>query len=288
MKASFVIVNYNRKDEILLTISKTKALPDFNTADYEIIVVDNASTDGSANAIKNQHPDILLVENEINLGAPAWNIGFEKAKGDYFIILDDDSQVDFGLDKALTYLDQHQDVGVLALNITGGAFETGHWKNLSQYAGFIGCGAIIRKALFDKIGGYASWIFLYTNEYEYGIRCMEAGYKIRYFADCHVTHRTSNINRTSKRLITYSVRNEMAIIYKYFNKKHRTLFLTRVYLNNLRCVFNYGIRSLPWYCTALIEFLKLKKELKHTPVKLEVENFYSKDFWSTRRFLGIF
>lgn len=286
MKASFVIVNYNRKNELLSTVAATKRLIG-SSNDYEIIVIDNASTDGSSIAVRQAYPDVILIENIINTGAPAWNLGFEIARGEYFIILDDDSQIDSGLDKALNYLDTHTGVGVLALNIVGGAFQTGNWQHLKDYAGFIGCGAIIRKALYEKIGGYADWIFLYTNEYEYGIRCMEAGYRIVYFAHCYVTHRTSAINRTSKRLVTYSVRNEMAIVYKYFNKKHRRIFLTRVYLNNLRCVYEHGLKSLPWYYTALMEFMRLKKQLSHTPVKNEVEQFYSRDFWSTRKFLGL-
>jgi GT2 family glycosyltransferase len=288
MKASFVVVNYNRKDEILLTIAKTKALQEFNPDFYEIIVVDNASNDGSIPALRELGKAIILIENQVNSGASAWNLGFEKATGKYFVILDDDSHIDSGLTDALRYLDTNREVGVLALNITGGAFQTSHWKHLAEYAGFIGCGAIIRKSLYDQIGGYASWIFLYTNEYEYGIRCMDAGYKIRYFAKCMVTHRTSNINRSSERLIIYSVRNEMAIVYKYFNQKHRTLFLVRVYLNNLRCAFQHGIISIPWYVRGLLEFQRVKKSLGHTPVSQEVENFYSKDFWSTRKFLGIF
>jgi len=282
MKASFVIVNYNRKDELLITISKSKDLIKENPSEYEIVIVDNASTDGSAAAIKTQHPNIVLIENKLNMGVPAWNAGFEKAKGKYFIVLDDDSHIDFGLEKALSYLDQNQKVGVLALNIAGGAFQTGYWINFSENAGFIGCGAIIRKELYDKIGGYADWIFVYTNEYEYGIRCLEAGYKIVYFSDCHVIHRTSSINRTKKRLITFSVRNEMAIVYKYFDKKHRLRYLTRIFLNHLKGVFEHGIIALPWYYSALISFLKLKKTLKHTPVKMEVEKFYREDLWSTR------
>lgn len=288
MKISFIIVNYNRKDELAITITKTQALLENYPDNYEVIVVDNASQDGSAALVKSLFPQVILIENQENTGAPAWNLGFEIAKGKYFIILDDDSHLESGLESAISYLDKNPDVGILALNITGGAFNTAHWNNLSQYSGFIGCGAIIRKAVYEKIGGYANWIFLYTNEYEYGIRCLEAGYKILYFADCHVVHRTSSINRTSKRLVTFSVRNEMAIIYKYFNKEHRTLFLWRVYLNNLRCVFQYGFSSVPWYFSALKEFLKLRKKLEHTPVSVEVEEFYSRDFWSTRRFLGIF
>lgn len=93
MKVSFVIVNYNRREELIFTLSKTKELIKEDNNDYEIIVVDNASTDGSADAIKKHFPDVILIENPVNTGAPAWNLGFEKAKGDYFIILDDDSHM---------------------------------------------------------------------------------------------------------------------------------------------------------------------------------------------------
>ncbi len=287
MLASFIIVNYNRKEEILLTISKTLETIAGRLSDFEIVVVDNASTDGSADAIRQQYQQVILIENPTNTGAPAWNLGFARATGKYFIILDDDSQIDGGLEGALSFLDDHDDVGVLALNITGGAFQTSQWSNLGEYAGFIGCGAIIKKELYDKIGGYADWIFLYTNEYEYGIRCLEAGYKILFYKDCHVTHRTSSINRTNKRLITFSVRNEMAIVYKYFSEKNRNLFLTRVYLNNLKGIYRYGFKSVGWYITALREFYKLKKMLIHTPVKPEVEKFYSENTWPTGRFFKI-
>ena len=70
MRASFVIVNYNRKTELLLTISKTKALIQ-NSPEFELVIVDNASTDGSAEAVKAQYPDVVLLENPVNTGSPA-------------------------------------------------------------------------------------------------------------------------------------------------------------------------------------------------------------------------
>jgi GT2 family glycosyltransferase len=282
MKASFVIVNYNRKEEILLTLTKTKKTIDETPGEFELIVVDNASTDGSAAAIKEKFPYVVLIENPVNTGAPAWNLGFEKAKGNYFIILDDDSHIESGLDKALDYLERNEHVGVLALNITGGAYQTVYWKDLEEKDGFIGCGAIVRKQLYDKIGGYADWIFLYTNEWDYGIRAMEAGYKVIYYENCHVTHRASVINRTSKRLIVFSVRNEMAIVYKYFSKDTRDKYVSRVFINNLKGIRKYGLSSITWYLEALKEFKALKKTLPHTPVRPEIQNAYQRRFWSTR------
>ncbi len=287
MRASFVIVNYNRKDEILTTISKSKEITRNAAADFEIIIVDNASSDGSSAAIKARYEDVIVIDNEVNSGAAAWNLAFERARGEYFIILDDDSHVESGLQEALEYLDRNKEVGVLALNIKGGAYQTTDWKDLADTIGFIGCGAIVRRQLYEKIGGYADWMFLYTNEYEYGIRCLDAGFKIKYFKNTQVIHRTSSLNRTTRRLKVFSVRNEMAIVYKFFDKDKRNLLLFRVYFNNLKGIYSLGLRSVPWYYAALREFLQLKKTLPHTPVKKEIQEIYSKNYWSTKPFLKI-
>lgn len=287
MRASFVIVNYNRRDELLLTISKTKDIIKTTSGEFEIVIVDNASSDGSAQAVKAQHADVILIENEVNTGAPAWNLGFAKAKGEYFIILDDDSHMESGLEDALQYLDANQNVGILACNITGGMFGTSDWEDLGDTIGFIGCGAFFRKKVYDKVGGYADWIFLYNNEWDLGMRVLNAGYKLKYFAKCHVTHRASPLNRTTKRLKVFSIRNEMAIVYKYYNKDQRNLYLFRVYMNNLKEIKRLGLSSIPWFYIALREFLKLKKTLPYTPVNKELEKMYTKKYWPARPFMGI-
>jgi GT2 family glycosyltransferase len=286
MKISFVILNYNREQELLITIAKTLALMTGRN-DYEIIVVDNASSDQSVAAVSTTFPEVRLIQRSQNNGIAGWNDGFAVAKGEYMVVLDDDSNIVSGLDEAISVLDADPKIGILALNVTGGAFPTDYLIHMEDNIDFIGCGAIIRKGLYNEIGGFAEWLFIYTHEWEYAIRCLDAGYRIRYFAECFVDHRTSVINRSSKRLKVFSVRNEMAIVYKFFDKKDRTKYVARVYLNNLKGVYRLGLRSLPWYFQALTEFYKLRKQLVHTPVRPEVQDFYSKSCWSTRRFLKI-
>ncbi len=286
MKLSFVILNFNREKELLQTLEKTQQLM-AGKSGFEIIVVDNASADNSVVSVKKFFPSVRLIERKTNSGIAGWNDGFEAAKGEYMIVLDDDSNIESGLDEAIKVLDEYPDTGILALNVTGGAFPTDYLIHMQDNIDFIGCGAIIRKEVFNKIGGFAEWLFIYTHEWEYAIRCLNAGYKIKYFEDCHVTHRTSNINRTSKRLKVFSIRNEMAIVYKFFSEQDRAKYVARVYLNNLKSIYHYGISSIPWYYMALKEFLKLRKSLEHTPVSREVQDFYSKSCWSTRRFFKI-
>ena len=89
LMVSIIIPHWNGIDvlsECLESLKKTRY------SDFEIIVVDNASSDGSARWIKDNHPDIVLVENEENYGyAGGCNRGAAIAKGDYVVFLNNDT-----------------------------------------------------------------------------------------------------------------------------------------------------------------------------------------------------
>lgn len=282
MRVSFVIVNYNRKNEVLETVRRSKELMKSVTYAYEIVVVDNGSTDGSASAIRSEQPDVVLIENPKNTGAPAWNLGFAKATGKYFIILDDDCHIVSGLGEALDYLDAHDDVGILALNITTGPYTTKDfkWKHLQDVVGFLGCGAIFRKAAYDKIGGYAEWMFLYANEWELALRCWDANYAVRYFEKSNVNHRVSAINRTSKRLRVLSTKNELGIAYKHFGYQ-RWKYIFRMYVNTLKRVKVHGVKNAYYDMLGGIEFLKMRKSLSYTPVSRKAQDFFVENYTNT-------
>ena len=289
MKASFVLVNYNRKKELLITIAKTKDIIKNSIWDYEIVVVDNASTDGSAEAVKAEHPDVVLIENKVNTGAPAWNLGFARAQGEYFIIIDDDSHVVSGLDEAFDHLDKKTDIGILALNVTTGPYTSDDWgwKDGQDIVGFIGCGAIFRKSVYDKIGGYADWIFLYANEWDLGIRSIDAGYRVEYFANCKVNHRTSKVHRSTKRLRVLCTKHELGIIYKHFPKS-RWKYLFRVVVNNLK-TFKKGEFKETWYnIIGFYEFFKMRKSLTYTPVSLKSQKIFINNYIGTRFVVAYF
>lgn len=282
MRASFVIVNYNRKDELLITISKTKELVSRTQGDFEIVVVDNGSADGSIHAVESQFPEVVLIKNPVNTGAPAWNLGFEKAKGKYLIIIDDDSHIVSGLEEALDYMDIEAGVGLLALNITTGPYTTADfkWKHLQDVVGFLGCGAIFRRSVYEKIGGYAEWIFLYANEWELALRCWSAGYSVRYFEKSNVNHRASKIHRTSKRLRVLSTRNELGIAYKHFGH-NRWTYIFRMYMNTLKRIKVHGIKNTYYDFLGGIEFLKMRKSLDYTPVTKEAQDFFVENYTNT-------
>src|SRR5690348_12526562 len=90
MNVSIIIVNYNTKD--LLSNCIGSIYSNTKDVDFEIIIVDNASIDGSQELIKEKFPEVVLIESEVNLGfGKANNLGAEFAKGDYLFLLNSDT-----------------------------------------------------------------------------------------------------------------------------------------------------------------------------------------------------
>lgn len=113
MDLSIIIVNWNTRRllaECLRSIERNLS----EGLRFEIIVIDNASSDGSAEMVKREFPYVLLIANTSNLGfVRANNQGAVLAKGRYLLLLNSDTVVlDGGIKKVLFYLDSHSDVGV--------------------------------------------------------------------------------------------------------------------------------------------------------------------------------
>ena len=285
---SAVILSYNRCIEILITIDKLKALKLQLPFNLDIIVIDNGSVDDTRIKVPELHPDIIFIRKDVNNGIAGWNEGFKVVKSQYILVLDDDSCVASGLPEAIRYLDDNLNTGILALDIVGEQLQGDPnikpgegWQHKQAVAGFIGCGAIIRTELYNKIGGFAEWIYLYTHEFEYGIRCLNAGYIITFFEECKVVHRVSHINRSKKRLRIYATRNEIGIIYKYFNSD-RLKYISRVLFNNLKFIKREGPLSGYHVLVGAFNFLKMRKNLIYTPVTDKTQSFYAQNFWSTK------
>jgi GT2 family glycosyltransferase len=291
---SAVVLAYNRCEEVLITVGKLKDFATKLPYPMEIIVVDNASVDETSSEIKKRHTDIFLITKIKNNGIAGWNDGFAAARYKYILVLDDDSHPEWGIAEAVTYLEQHSKTGILALNITSGPYLTDtwlwqngkSWQNEEEIIGFFGCGAIIRKELYDKIGGFADWMLVYGHEWEYGLRCINAGYNIRYFKNSSITHRASSINRSKRRARVFGTRNDMGIVYKYFDTRNRWRYIATMFFNNLKRIRYEGLASGYYDLLGFIEFLKFRRKLQHTPISKNTQQFFVENYMNTHPVLG--
>jgi hypothetical protein len=218
------ILSFNRKDDLRITLQKVF---EQDYKNIEVIVVDNHSTDGTVEMVKNDYPAVHVIELTQNIGIAGWNEGFKAAQGEYVLVLDDDSYPELNsIHSAVMSIQSKEDVGIVAFNIINGISnlsETeGHYfkeKNLT----FIGCGALLKKSVFDKVGRFNSDLFVYVHEREYCVRMIDQGFHILYDSNAIVIHKYSIKNRNipiksrfSSRQQYYDIRNNLYILYKYF------------------------------------------------------------------------
>lgn len=210
---SVVILHYNRPKDLLFCLNKTIAYfkRNFAKKEYEIIVVDNASTV----KVPKLPNEIIFIQRKINNGVAGTNDGFKKAKGKYILQLDDDSYPISGLKQAIRYMNINDNCGILALNVIN-EMDT-KLNDHELLTVYIACGGLIRNIVCKKLIGFPSWIFIYFNEYEYSFRVYDIGYTTEYFKNCNVKHLKSGTNRTNERLSYYYSRNSLMTYLGYFS-----------------------------------------------------------------------
>jgi GT2 family glycosyltransferase len=226
MKLSVIIVTWNVREDVLRCLNSIRKNPP--NGEYEIIVVDNASDDGTADAIRRQFPDVLLIGNDQNRGfAAANNQGIAESSGRYVFFLNPDTIVRPGsLDVLLDFMEHHSDVGACGPKLV---FEDGRiQKTVRRFPTFtgalhrhtifktlrifrpayrkwlmrdfsysattevdqtIGAALIVRRSVLDKVGYMDEQnFFMYYEEVDLCYRIKQAQWRIMFVPDAQIVH----------------------------------------------------------------------------------------------------
>ncbi|MCJ7786400.1 MAG: glycosyltransferase family 2 protein, partial [Desulfobacterales bacterium] len=210
---------------------------------FEILLVDNGSTDGSADFAEAQYGEFIRVlRNEENLGfAGGNNVGIRRAKGEYIVLLNNDTSADpHWLEELVKATQCDPSVGMWASKVCvyprrdriEGVGELIYWDGLCRARGQYehdhgqysvmeeilfppGCGAMYRKSLFDGIGLFDEDFFAYADDSEIGIRARLAGWKGIFVPSAIVYHKHSGTSgRYSPLKAFYVERNRFWITIK--------------------------------------------------------------------------
>lgn len=205
------ILSFNRKNELRNTLQKVY---EQSYKNIEVIVVDNASHDGSADMVDNEFPLVQVIKLKNNIGIAGWNEGFKIAKGEFILVLDDDSYPESNaLCNALNFMNKNSEFGIAAFTILNhytDKNETEHLLGKTNY--FIGCGALIRKKLLDEIGYFNEDYFIYNHELDFSIRAINRNWGIELLADAIVIHNQSMKSRGA------GVTNPLTSVYRFKNE----------------------------------------------------------------------
>lgn len=255
MDLSVIIVNWNTKK--LLEDCLTSVYKFTRNVNFEVIVVDNSSNDGSQKMVKEKFPKAKLISNKDNFGfAKANNIGIRQAKGEYILLLNSDTYlIENSFQKMTEFAEKQENLGALAPQLLNqdksnqqsvGFFPDlpqifywmsfiddlpfGHllrpyhvdhdifYKKIQQVDWVTGAAILIPKNIIQKVGNLDEKIFMYGEEVEWCYRIKKAGFKIIYTPITKIVH----IGRgSSGNISTRAFIGEFEGL-KYFYSKHKS------------------------------------------------------------------
>ncbi|KIG03772.1 glycosyltransferase family 2 protein [Caballeronia concitans] len=209
-RVSVVVLTYNRAEQVLDTLARLTALPDR----VEIIVVDNASTDDTAERITQAFPFVELVVAPSNMGAAGRNLGVDKVRTEYVAFCDDDTWWGAGsLTRAAEILDASPRVAVLSARVVvgedGDADETCERMRASplgarglpgpSLVGYMAGASVFRTTVFKAMGGYEPRLFIGGEESLLALDMLDHGHALVYADELVLHHHPSPIRDSALR-----------------------------------------------------------------------------------------
>lgn len=222
MRLSYVIVTHNRRDTLLHTLSLLPEHSRLPLNQWEAWVIDNASDDGTTEAVRHLYPNVHVVRLAKNIGMPARNYGFGRAQGEYVTMIDDDSYpIENAIPDSLAYLDANPTCGA----VVGRALLKNGKPEASAFPSvMLGCATTMRRSVLDEVGGFHDEFFRQAEEYDLSFRFWQAGHSVDRFEDILFRHEKAPGGRSSEMVARYDLRNNLILCERYLPKSLRHAF----------------------------------------------------------------
>lgn len=242
---SIITINFNGYEDTRKLIESIRT--NILHVSYEIIVVDNGSSNDEGNRIKRIYPDITVILSPVNKGFSGGNnLGIKIAKGNYILLLNNDTYIENdGFPALIERLEMSPENGAVSpkikfadgkknIQFAGysplseitlrnhligfGQPDHGQYEKAKQTPYTHGAAMILKKEVIEKVGLMPEIYFLYYEELDWCTKMTNAGYKLWYEPRCTVFHReSSSTGRESSLKVFYLARNRL--LYAWRNRK---------------------------------------------------------------------
>ena len=285
---SIIIVNWNGAAVLERCLEAVFAQ---TFRDFEVLLVDNASTDNSIETIENYWPDVKIVRLQTNTGfAAANNVGARTAKGQWLALLNNDVFPESGwLDAMLDASKKHPDLYFFTscqiqanapdkLDGTGDQYNIGGvaWRRqidepvesaiqvIDEVFSACGAAAFYPRDAFLEAGGFDESFFSYLEDVDLGFRLRLSGYRCLYVPQARVLHiGSASLGKESEFAIYHTLRNMVWIFFRNMPSPYFWKYLPVHIGMNLGYSFFYGI-----CCCPCISIRALKDALLGLPLIL--------------------
>ncbi len=212
-------------------------------------MVDNASSDGSVEFVKENFPYVQIIQNSENLGfAEGTNIGILKAKGELVALFNQDAMADKEWLKNLVMMIEPENIAAVAGKIFYYGNKYGKnavfctWSKIDPYTGspynfykdeplsrvdyLTGCAMLVKKKVIDEVGLLDTGYFLYFDETDWCARMIRAGYDLVYIPSAIAWHVVSASLGESEMKLYYMARSWIRFVLKNFDAMYILVFLS--------------------------------------------------------------
>ncbi|MCF6745563.1 glycosyltransferase [Blastococcus sp. KM273128] len=210
-RVAVVVITHQRRDELLVALGRLVALPE----QPHVVVVDNGSTDGTADAVRTRFPQVELVASPENLGAVGRNLGVARLDTPYVAFCDDDTWWEPGsLRAAADVLDAHPRLAVVTARILvepGGTEDPivaelrdspvvgAGWLPGPALGSFLAGASVLRRDAFDEVGGFSERLWLGGEEELMAGDLAARGWELCYLEQLTLHHQASSARDPHKR-----------------------------------------------------------------------------------------
>lgn len=305
-RVSIVIPNWNGAELLKSCLASLKKQI---FKDFELIIVDNGSTDNSLTVIKQIYPQSIVIKLPQNIGfSPAVNLGIKRARGKYIVLINNDTKVDSRcLDYLVRAADEHPETGMVAakmlnffqpelvdsagdyIDAVGHANNIGLGKkdgrifNRSKYIFLVtGGGGLFKREVFDGVGLLDDDYFAYFEDVDLCLRAQMAGFKAWYEPKAvifHIHKATSSRNKPFTEYLQF--RNMTMTIIKNFPKglllrDFNWLKIILVNINTVRFLATQGLlaQALKAEFYILANFFRILKKRREIQANIKVPEEY--------------
>jgi GT2 family glycosyltransferase len=206
-----VVITHQRRPELVLALSRLRALPE----QPHVVVVDNGSTDGTADAVRTRFPEVELIASPQNLGAVGRNVGVARLATPYVAFCDDDTWWEPGsLTTAADALDAHPRLAVVTARILvepagvedpivpelrDSPVRGAPWLPGPALGSFLAGASVLRREAFEEVGGFSERLWLGGEEELMAGDLAAAGWELCYLSELTVHHQASRARDPHRR-----------------------------------------------------------------------------------------
>jgi len=259
---SIIIVNYNGRPHLENCLTSLKTI-DYDN--HEIILVDNNSSDSSIEFVKNNYPEIIMIKLDKNYGfAYPNNVGAKNARGQLLLFLNNDTITTPNfVSELVKIMNSDPKIGIcqsLLLKINDEVDSSGDFidsigvaysskervKTVKEILSAKGASMIIRKDIFERLGGFDEKFFVSFEDVDLGWRCWILGYKVLinpYSVVYHIGGQT--VNKMKHEISFHGLKNQLSMKITNFEFKFAIrsilLFFVIYGFKMIRVFFDYKL-----------------------------------------------